>query len=154
LFVGYAREGAPRLPDLTNDGFFPTGDLARVNDDGTINILGREKQVIIRGGRNIDINEVEAAVAAIPGVAQVCVVPVPDDLLGERAAALVVSTGATLDLAAVRQHLAAADFPKFKWPEFVHAVPALPQNRVGKLDRKGAVALATELSSSGSGAAG
>lgn len=154
LFVGYAREGAPRMPDLTGDGFFPTGDLARVNDDGTINILGREKQVIIRGGRNIDINEVEAALAAIPGVAQVCVVPVPDDLLGERAAALVVSAGPRLDLAAVREHLAAADFPKFKWPEFVHAVPALPQNRVGKLDRNGAVALAKQLSAPASGADG
>ncbi|GAA3681874.1 hypothetical protein GCM10022237_45880 [Nocardioides ginsengisoli] len=146
LFVGYARDGAPRPPEVTADGFFPTGDLARVNDDGTINILGREKQVIIRGGRNIDINEVEAALAAIPGVAQVCVVPVPDDLLGERAAALLVSAGPPLDLETVRRHLAAADFPKFKWPEFVHAVPALPQNRVGKLDRSGAVALATELS--------
>jgi non-ribosomal peptide synthetase component E (peptide arylation enzyme) len=154
LFVGYARDGAPRPPELTADGFFPTGDLARVNDDGTINILGREKQVIIRGGRNIDINEVEAALAAIPGVAQVCVVPVPDDLLGERAAALVVSAGPVLDLETVRAHLAAADFPKFKWPEFVHAVPALPQNRVGKLDRSGAVALATELSAPSSGADG
>jgi non-ribosomal peptide synthetase component E (peptide arylation enzyme) len=130
---------------VTADGFFPTGDLARVNEDGTINILGREKQVIIRGGRNIDINEVEAALAAIPGVAQVCVVPVPDELLGERAAALVVSTGRALDLDTVREHLAAADFPKFKWPEFVYVVPTLPQNRVGKLDRNSAVALATEL---------
>ena len=84
LFVGYARNGAPQPPDLTADGFLPTGDLATINDDGTINIRGREKQIIIRGGRNIDINEVEASVAAIPGVAQVCVVPVPDDLLGER----------------------------------------------------------------------
>ena len=85
------RSGAPRCssatpapairtpPTLTPDGFLPTGDRARVNDDGTITILGREKQIIIRGGRNIDINEVEAAVAALPGVAQVCVVPVPDD---------------------------------------------------------------------------
>jgi len=151
LFVGYARNGAPRPPEVTDDGFFPTGDLARVNDDGTINILGREKQVIIRGGRNIDINEVEAALAAIPGVAQVCVVPVPDELLGERAAALVVCAGEALGLDDVRRHLAAADVPKFKWPEFVYAVPALPQNRVGKLDRGGAVALATELARGGDG---
>lgn len=145
LFVGYARDGAPVPPELTADGFLPTGDRARINDDGTINILGREKQVIIRGGRNIDINEVEAAVAAIPGVAQVCVVPVSDDLLGERAAALVVWSGEPLDLDGVRRELAAADFPKFKWPEFVYPVPHLPQNRVGKLDRSGAVSLASSL---------
>lgn len=146
LFVGYARSGTPTPPEVTADGFFPTGDRARVNADGTINILGREKQIIIRGGRNIDINEMEAALAAIPGVAQVCVVPVPDPLLGERAAALLVFTGASLSLDAVRRHLAEADVPKFKWPEFVHPVPDLPQNRVGKLNRAEAVSLATELS--------
>lgn len=146
LFVGYARDGAPQPPAVTEDGFFPTGDLARVNDDGTINILGREKQVIIRGGRNIDINEMEGALGAIPGVAQVCVVPVPDPMLGERAAALMVFAGEPLDLEGVRRHLEAADFPKFKWPEFVHAVPDLPRNRIGKLNRPEAVTLAGELS--------
>lgn len=151
LFVGYARDGVPRPPELTADGFFPTGDLATINADGTINIRGREKQIIIRGGRNIDINEVEASVAAIPGIAQVCVVPVPDDLLGERAAALVVFAGTELDLDEVRAQLRAADVPKFKWPEFVYAVPALPQNRVGKLDRTEAVALAAQLAIAGSG---
>jgi len=145
LFTGYARGGVPHPPEVTPDGFFPTGDRARVNEDGTITILGREKQVIIRGGRNIDINEVEAAVAAVDGVAQVCVVPVPDDLLGERAAALVVWAGPERDLAAVREELAAADFPKFKWPEFVWSVPDLPQNRVGKLNRVEAVSLASQL---------
>ena len=94
MFVGYAREGRPQPPGLTADGFLPTGDLVRLNPEGTITILGREKQIIIRGGRNIDVNEVEAAVARIPSVAQVCVVPLPDEMLGERVAALVVSAGA------------------------------------------------------------
>ena len=146
LFVGYARDGVAQQPEVTADGFLRTGDRARINEDGTLAILGREKQVIIRGGRNIDINEVEAAVAAIPGVAQVCVVPVPDPLLGERAAALVVVSAGDLDLEDVRRHLAAADFPKVKWPEFVHVVPDLPQNRVGKLNRTEATALAEQLS--------
>jgi acyl-CoA synthetase (AMP-forming)/AMP-acid ligase II len=145
LFVGYARDGEPQLPELTADGFLPTGDLVRLNPDGTINILGRQKQIIIRGGRNIDINEVEAAVARIPQVAQVCVVPVPDELLGERAAALVVSTGPQLTLADVTAHLEAEGFPKGKWPEFVFVVPDLPQNRVGKLSRPEAASLAVEL---------
>jgi len=151
LFVGYARNGAPRPPDVTADGFFPTGDRATINDDGTINIRGREKQIIIRGGRNIDINEVEASVAAIPGIAQVCVVPVPDDLLGERAAALVVFAGPALGLDEVREQLRAADVPKFKWPEFVYAVASLPQNRVGKLNRTEAVALAARLATTEAG---
>ncbi|HSV41658.1 MAG TPA: class I adenylate-forming enzyme family protein [Nocardioidaceae bacterium] len=145
LFVGYARDGQPQPPELTADGFLPTGDLARLNADGTINILGREKQIIIRGGRNIDINEVEAAVAKIPAVAQVCVVPVPDELLGERAAALVVSTDPALTLEDVTGFLDEHGFPKAKWPEFVFVVPDLPQNRVGKLSRPDAVTLATQL---------
>ncbi|GAB3245654.1 class I adenylate-forming enzyme family protein [Nocardioides dilutus] len=145
LFVGYARGGRPQPPELTPDGFLPTGDLVRLNADGTITVSGRQKQIIIRGGRNIDINEVEAAVARIPGVAQVCVVPVPDEMLGERVAALVVSAGAPLGLAGVTHHLAAEGFPKAKWPEFVFDVPDLPQNRVGKLSRPDAVRLAADL---------
>ncbi len=145
LFVGYARDGRPQPPELTADGFLPTGDLARLNPDGTINIVGREKQIIIRGGRNIDINEVEAAVAQIPAVAQVCVVPVPDELLGERAAALVVSTGPALTLGGVTGFLDEHGIPKSKWPEFVFVVSDLPQNRVGKLSRPDAVLLAAQL---------
>jgi acyl-CoA synthetase (AMP-forming)/AMP-acid ligase II len=153
LFVGYARDGVAQPPALTDDGFLPTGDRARVADDGSITILGREKQIIIRGGRNIDINEVEAALAEIPSVTQVCVVPVPDDLLGERAAALVVSPDRELTLQDVRAHLQNVGFPKFKWPEFVHVVPALPHNRVGKLSRPDAVALAERLVTSEGGQA-
>ncbi|WP_370181231.1 class I adenylate-forming enzyme family protein [Rhodococcus wratislaviensis] len=151
LFVGYARAGVPAPPELTADGFLPTGDLVEVAEDGSIRVMGRQKQIIIRGGRNIDINEVEAAIARIPTVSQVCVVPVPDELLGERAAALVVSTGDPITLDEVVAHLGDIEFPKFKWPEFVFTIDDLPQNRVGKLSRPDAVDLATRLlTSSGS----
>lgn len=145
VFLGYARGGEPVAPDVTEDGFLATGDRAVLFDDGCVSIRGREKDLIIRGGRNIDINEVEAAVAGIPGIHQVCVVPVPDPVLGERAAALVVVDGEVPSLEDVRRELEAADFPKFKWPEFVIAVDALPQSRVGKLDRSGAAELAATL---------
>lgn len=145
LFVGYARGGRPQPPELTTDGFLPTGDLVRVNVDGTISVQGRQKQIIIRGGRNIDINEVEAAVARIPSVAQVCVVPVPDELLGERPAALVVSTEPGLNTDDVTKFLDSEGFPKSKWPEFVFVVEDLPQNRVGKLSRPDAARLAERL---------
>jgi non-ribosomal peptide synthetase component E (peptide arylation enzyme) len=107
--------------------------------------MGRQKQIIIRGGRNIDINEVESAIASLQSVVQVCVVPVPDDLLGERAAALVVTGGEELELEDVTAQLAKDDFPKSKWPEFVFTVDDLPQNRVGKLSRPDATALARQL---------
>ncbi len=145
MFVGYARNGRPHPPALTVDGFLPTGDLVEVDEDGFIQVMGRQKQIIIRGGRNIDINEVESAIASIPGVVQVCVVPVPDDMLGERAAALVVSGGSDLTLASVTDQLDRSGFPKFKWPEYVFTVQDLPQNRVGKLSRPDAIALASRL---------
>lgn len=145
LFVGYARHGNPVPPELTQDGFLPTGDLVEVASEGSIRVMGRQKQIIIRGGRNIDINEVESAIAALNSVVQVCVVPVPDDLLGERAAALVVTAGQQFDLQTITSQLADTGFPKFKWPEYVFTVEDLPQNRVGKLSRPDAVALATRL---------
>lgn len=145
IFLGYARGGRPVAPDVDADGFLATGDRALIFDDGSVSIRGREKDLIIRGGRNIDINEVEAVLAAIPGIHQVCVVPVPDPVLGERAAALVVPDGEAPGLEEIRRELEAADFPKFKWPEFVLTVEALPQSRVGKLDRLGAKTLAEGL---------
>src|SRR5690606_11253231 len=105
LFVGYARDGRVERPRFTADGFLPTGDLVEVGHDGTIKVSGRKKQIIIRGGRNIDINEVEAAVGRMPGINQVCVVPVPDDVLGERVAALVVAEGGPLGLSEVTRWL-------------------------------------------------
>ena len=145
VFLGYARGGLPVAPDVTSDGFLATGDRAVLFEDGCVSIRGREKDLIIRGGRNIDINEVEAALAGIAGIHQVCVVPLPDPVLGERAAALVVPDGRAPGLEEIRRDLEAADFPKFKWPEFVIEVDSLPQSRVGKLDRAGAANLAATL---------
>src|SRR5258706_10956158 len=107
--------------------------------------MGREKDVIIRGGRNIDVTEVERAVASHPGVRQVCVVPVPDPLLGERVAALVVSAGGPLDLAEITRHLAEQGMAKTKWPEFVFDVGEIPQTQVGKVARAEAREVAGEL---------
>ncbi|GAA4690838.1 hypothetical protein GCM10023215_29490 [Pseudonocardia yuanmonensis] len=145
LFEGYARAGAVVSPELTADGFFPTGDLVETASDGTVSIKGREKDIIIRGGRNIDITEVETAVARHPQVDQVCVVPVPDEVLGERIAVLLVTERADLDLSELQRHLGELGLTKGKWPEFVFRVEALPQNRVGKLSRADASRLAREL---------
>ncbi|MFC7500761.1 acyl-CoA synthetase, partial [Nocardioides sp. GCM10030258] len=72
----------------------------------------------------------------------------PDEMLGERVAALVVAVGPALSLPDITSRLDEAGFPKAKWPEFVFAVPDLPQNRVGKLSRPDAVRLASELAAS------
>ncbi|MFJ1969497.1 class I adenylate-forming enzyme family protein [Streptomyces sp. NPDC087903] len=146
LFVGYARNGRVERPALTEDGYFPTGDLLLTHEDGTVSIMGREKDIIIRGGRNIDITEIERAVAGYPRVARACVAAVPDEVLGERVALLVVTEdGGGIDLAEVTGHLESVGLSKTKWPEFVYGVEELPQTKVGKLDRTGARHLAHRL---------
>ncbi|MCX5254965.1 acyl--CoA ligase [Streptomyces canus] len=146
LFVGYARDGRVERPALTDDGFFPTGDLLLTHEDGTVSIMGREKDIIIRGGRNIDITEIERAVAGYPRVARACVAAVPDEVLGERVALLVVTEdGHGIDLAEVTGHLESVGLSKAKWPEFVYDVEELPQTKVGKLDRSGARELVHRL---------
>lgn len=147
LFLGYARDGEVEPPALTPDGYFPTGDLLVTGEDGTVTVMGREKDVIIRGGRNLDITEIERAVAAHPAVARVCVAPVPDQLLGERAAVLVVVEDGSgeLGLDEITAHLARTGLSKVKWPEFAFTVGELPQTTVGKLDRSGARRLAQDL---------
>jgi cyclohexanecarboxylate-CoA ligase len=139
LFLGYARGGRVEPPELTQDGFFATGDLIVSDVDGLVTVMGREKDVIIRGGRNIDVTEIERAVAGYERLDQSCVVPVRDDVLGERVALLAVPrAGEHVDLGDVTGYLRAAGLSKAKWPEFVYLVDALPQTKVGKLDRAGA----------------
>ncbi|MFB7755499.1 class I adenylate-forming enzyme family protein [Streptomyces sp. NPDC056121] len=146
LFLGYARAGRVEPPTLTEDGYFPTGDLLMPHEDGTVTIMGREKDIIIRGGRNIDITEIERAVAGYPRVSRACVAAVPDEVLGERVALLVVTEdGAGMDLSEVTGHLESLGLAKTKWPEFVYAVEELPQTKVGKLDRSAAGRLAQSL---------
>ncbi|MGW4527554.1 class I adenylate-forming enzyme family protein [Amycolatopsis sp. NPDC004378] len=145
LFLGYARQGTVERPPLTEDGFLATGDLMEIAPDGSVSVKGREKDIVIRGGRNIDITEVESAIARHPEIDQVCVVPVPDDVLGERVAALLVTAREDLDVPALQRHLDGEGLAKGKWPEYVFRVDALPQNRVGKLARRDAAAIADRL---------
>ncbi|MTD17256.1 AMP-binding protein [Nakamurella sp. YIM 132087] len=150
LFLGYARAGRLHPVEVTADGWFPTGDLVRRNGDGTISIMGREKDVIIRGGRNIDVLEVETAVASHPGIESACVVPLPDPELGERIGVLVVTEpGHPVALPDLLAHLGSVGLSKTKWPEYLFQVEALPQTRVGKLSRPEAKDLAARLHRAG-----
>ena len=141
LFLGYAEQGRLRRPDLTPDGYLETGDLVTRYEDGTIKVSGRIKEVIIRGGRNISVAEVETALLADARIKGVCAVPVPDQVLGEKVAVLVVSDEDHLTLPSVLAFLERSGVAKSKWPEFLISVPSLPSNHLGKVSR----ALAREL---------
>lgn len=131
--VGYL-DPAATAEAFTPDGWFRTGDLARRDPDGTIALVGRKKDIIIRGGENISTAEVEAALEAHPAVRQAVAVGVPDDRLGERVCAFVIGDP-TFDLDACREWFAARGVARFKTPERVVVVDAIPVLGSGKPDR-------------------
>jgi cyclohexanecarboxylate-CoA ligase len=134
LFAGYLKR--PHLYRLDDDGWFDTGDLARMDQAGYIRICGRSKDVIIRGGENIPVVEVEAALYRMPEVVDAAVVAMPDPRLQERACAFVsLRAGRKLDLAAVCKHLAGEGFSKHFWPERLEVVAEMPRTPTGKIQK-------------------
>ena len=116
------------------DGWFHTGDLATLDAEGWLAIVGRLKDVIIRGGENISTAEVEHELEAHPDVRQAVVVGFADPLMGEKVAAFVVGA-ATFDVEAARDWFSTRGVARFKTPERVIVVDALPALPTGKPDR-------------------
>jgi cyclohexanecarboxylate-CoA ligase len=128
-------------PELTReyflaDGFFRTGDQARLDEDGYVKITGRIKDLIIRGGVNIAPADVEDVLFKHPRVASVAVVGAPDPRLGERICAFVVlAQGDRLELPEVQEWMSAAGVSRQKWPERVELVEQLPMTTSGKVQK-------------------
>lgn len=118
------------------DGWLLTGDLGELDTDGYLRVTGRASDFIIRGGHNISALAVEEAVGGHPRVAQVAVVAVPDEVLGERVCAYVVTVdGVPLGLRELREHLDANGVSKHNWPEHLVCRPSLPLGTGGKVDK-------------------
>jgi acyl-CoA synthetase (AMP-forming)/AMP-acid ligase II len=132
LFVGYSDAEATRA-SLAR-GWFRTGDLATVDDDGWLTIVGRIKDIIIRGGENITAAEVEGVLEAHPDVRHAVAVGYPDVRLGERVCAFVVAAP-SFDLDACRRWFEHEGVARFKTPERVVHVDDLPVLGPGKPDR-------------------
>jgi malonyl-CoA/methylmalonyl-CoA synthetase len=119
-------------PDATTtDGWFATGDLVSVSDDGYVTIRGRRTELIITGGHNVYPAEVEAVLARHPGVREVAVVGVPSPEWGETVEAFVVGDPNLESL----DDLVTRELASFKRPRRVHIVEALPRNALGKVVR-------------------
>ncbi|TXL72584.1 cyclohexanecarboxylate-CoA ligase [Vineibacter terrae] len=133
-FGGYLKR--PQWNATDGDGWFDTGDLARMDANGYIRISGRSKDVIIRGGENIPVVEVEALLYKHPAVAQVAIVAYPDERLGERACAVIVpKAGQTLDFAAMTAFLKLQNLALQYIPERLvlrDVMPATPSGKVQK----------------------
>jgi long-chain acyl-CoA synthetase len=119
------------------DGWLHTGDLARIDEDGLLYIVDRAKDMINRGGENVYSIEVESALAGAPGVAESAVVPVPDDMMGEKVGAVIVTSDAqSFELDAVIAHCR-GQIADFKVPQYVLVrTEPLPRNPGGKILKK------------------
>jgi acyl-CoA synthetase (AMP-forming)/AMP-acid ligase II len=135
-FPGYTD---PELSEecFDGEGWYATGDVGVLDDDGYLAIVDRKKDIIIRGGENISALEVEELVLRLPGVAEVAVVAAPDARLGEHACAFVRPlpgrTAPTLD--AVRTHLDTAGLARQKWPEEIRTIDDFPRTPSGKIKK-------------------
>jgi cyclohexanecarboxylate-CoA ligase len=118
-------------------GWFNTGDLARVDKDGYIRITGRTKDVVIRGGENIPVVEVENLLYKFPGIADVALVGCPDERLGERLCAYVTldenATDLTLD--ELKSYLTKQQLSKSYLPEYLEVIEAMPRTASGKIQK-------------------
>ena len=135
LFVGYLKR--PELYGVDEDGWFATGDLARMDKDGYIRITGRTKDVVIRGGENIPVVEVENLLYKFPGIADVALVGCPDERLGERLCAYVTldenATDLTLD--ELKSYLTKQQLSKSYLPEYLEVIEAMPRTASGKIQK-------------------
>ncbi len=134
MFMGYYKR--PDIETFDAEGWFDTGDLAYMDDEGYIRINGRTKDVLIRGGENVPVVEIEALLYKHPAVTEAAVVGYPDERLGERGCACVVlRAGMALDLAALQAYMQECKVAKQYWPERVIVLPALPRTPSGKIQK-------------------
>lgn len=133
-FGGYLKR--PQWNNTDAEGWFDTGDLARLDEQGYIRITGRNKDVIIRGGENIPVVEIESLLYKHPAVQQVAVVAYPDERLGERACAVVVpKPGHEIDLASVVSFLKDNKVALNYIPEKLIVSDAMPATPSGKIQK-------------------
>ncbi|HSW17868.1 MAG TPA: AMP-binding protein, partial [Ramlibacter sp.] len=134
MFMGYYKR--PDIQTFDADGWFDTGDLAYMDEEGYIRINGRTKDVLIRGGENVPVVEIEALLYKHPAVAAAALVGYPDARLGERGCACVVlRPGATLTLEGLQTYMAQCKVAKQYWPERVEILDDLPRTPSGKIQK-------------------
>jgi acyl-CoA synthetase (AMP-forming)/AMP-acid ligase II len=144
VMAGYWDDPQATAAAFTPDGSVRTGDLGWVDERGRLHLAGRSKEMYVRGGYNVHPQEVEAVLAEHPDVAAVCVVPRPDDVMGEVGVAFVVGRGGRAPTLDALRTFAADRLAAYKMPEDLRVVDALPLTSMDKVDRK---ALSAELSS-------
>lgn len=134
LFGGYWKMPDKTAEEMRPDGYFITGDIATMDGEGRVAIVGRAKDLIIAGGLNIYPKEIELALDAVPGVIESAVIGVPHPDLGEAVVAVVVREDEALEEAAILSAIA-GQIARFKQPRRIVFAEALPRNAMGKVQK-------------------
>ncbi len=135
IFKGYWQMPEKTAEEFTEDAYFKTGDVGRVDADGYLSIVGRSKDLIISGGYNVYPKEIESVIDEMSGVLESAVIGVPHPDFGEAVVAVVVMRdGANLSEAALIDSLKTR-IANFKVPKRVHFVAELPRNTMGKVQK-------------------
>jgi malonyl-CoA/methylmalonyl-CoA synthetase len=135
VFLGYWRDPAKTRGEFAADGWFKTGDLARIDSDGYVHVVGRAKDLVISGGCNVYPKEVEMELDAQNGVAESAVFGVPHPDFGEGVTAVVVAKPGTALSEAVLIGALQVRLARYKIPKRVLLVDELPRNAMGKVQK-------------------
>jgi salicylate---CoA ligase len=137
IFTGYFKSAEDNRKTFTSEGFFKTGDIAKIDAFGMITITGRIKETILRGGETISAVAIERLISSHPAVSEVAVIGMPDKALGERICAyLTLREGAKLSFEELITHLKEAGASVLQLPERIVLIDAIPLTKVGKADKK------------------
>ncbi|VEI20539.1 2,3-dihydroxybenzoate-AMP ligase [Serratia plymuthica] len=134
-FRGYYQSPEHNAAAFDKDGFYCSGDLISLTEDGYVKVEGRQKDQINRGGEKIAAEEIENLLLRHPEVINAALVSMPDELMGEKSCAFIIATSA-LKPVALRRHLRAEGVAEFKLPDRFIQVDTLPLTPVGKVDKK------------------
>ncbi|HFI5325458.1 (2,3-dihydroxybenzoyl)adenylate synthase [Serratia liquefaciens] len=134
-FRGYYQSPEHNAAAFDKDGFYCSGDLISLTEDGYVKVEGRQKDQINRGGEKIAAEEIENLLLRHPEVINAALVSMPDELMGEKSCAYIIATS-PLKPVVLRRHLRAEGVAEFKLPDRFIQVETLPLTPVGKVDKK------------------
>jgi len=135
-FNGYFRADADNARSFDPEGFYRSGDVVRQHADGYLEVTGRVKDVIHRGGETVAAADIEEHLHAHPAISSAAAVPLKDPYLGEKICAAVVFTGSPVSLTELNDYLDRRGVAKHARPDVLTAMTALPTTPVGKIDKK------------------
>jgi 2,3-dihydroxybenzoate-AMP ligase len=135
-FRGYYRSPTHNANTFDHEGFYHSGDLVQMTEEGYLRVVGREKDQINRGGEKIAAEEIENLLVAHDNIIHAALVSMPDEMMGEKSCAFIVSNDASLRPVTLRKYLREQGVADFKLPDRFEMVTHLPVTPVGKIDKK------------------